>query len=101
MTVKRPLKELTARELALADRAPGAKESYAECRPSEEKPFDVRVMELSDGVQAVPGAVTAGTQTTWRYPENKWVFIIYTDTLLVTVAVASRAAPERFALNAR
>ena len=77
MTVKRPLKELTARELALADRAPGAKEAYAECRPSEEKPFDVRVMELVDGVQAVPGAVTTGTQTMWRYPKNAWVFIVH------------------------
>lgn len=74
MTVKRPLKELRARELALADRAPGAKESYAECRPSEEKPFDLRFMELSDGVQAVPGAVATGTQTTWHYPKNAWVF---------------------------
>lgn len=73
MKVQRPLKQLLEREIALADRAPGAKESYAECRPSEEKPFDVHIMELSNGVQAVPGAVTIGTQTTWRYPKNAWV----------------------------
>ncbi len=73
MSVRRPLKELRERPANLEDRPAGVKEAYAECRPAEEKPFDVRVMELSDGIQAVPGFASVGTQTTWRYPTNAWV----------------------------
>ncbi|CAH1773609.1 unnamed protein product [Owenia fusiformis] len=47
-----------------------AKDGYIECTPYEDKTPDVKKVELTKSIQAVPQFIDQGCQTTWRHPRN-------------------------------
>ncbi|XP_076440866.1 dynein axonemal intermediate chain 3-like isoform X2 [Babylonia areolata] len=46
------------------------KQGVIECLPYEDKTFDLKKVELTTAVQAVPVQEETGTQTDWKYPRN-------------------------------
>ncbi|XP_048256413.1 dynein axonemal intermediate chain 3-like isoform X4 [Haliotis rufescens] len=47
-----------------------AKDGYVECTTYEDKTYDLKMLELDKGTQAIPLISDAGTQTDWKYPRN-------------------------------